>query len=39
MKNNDTIEIKESLAQIVSLLTEIKDMLKELYDMHRNRTK
>lgn len=29
MKNNDTIEIKESLTQIVSLLTEIKDMLKE----------
>ena len=29
MKNNDTIEIKDSLAQIASLLTEIRDMLKE----------
>ena len=29
MKNNDTIEIKELLTQMVSLLTEIKDLLKE----------
>ena len=29
MKNNDTIEIKELLIQMVSLLTEIKDLLKE----------
>jgi len=28
MKNNDTIDIKESLTQIVSLLGEIKDILK-----------
>jgi hypothetical protein len=32
MKNNDTIEIKESLTQMVSLLTEIKDLLKEQKD-------
>ena len=29
IKNNDTIGIKESLTQIVSLLGEIKDILKE----------
>lgn len=29
MKNNDTIEIKESLATIASLLSDIKDLLKE----------
>lgn len=29
MKNNDIIEIKSQLTQMVSLLTEIKDMLKE----------
>ena len=29
MKNSDTIEIKESLTQIVSLLTDIRDLLKE----------
>jgi hypothetical protein len=29
MKNNDIIEIKSQLTQIVSLLAEIKDLLKE----------
>jgi hypothetical protein len=29
MKNDDTIEIKELLTQMVGLLTEIKDLLKE----------
>lgn len=29
MRNNDTIEIKELLTQMVSLLIEIKDLLKE----------
>lgn len=29
MQHNDTIEIKELLTQMVGLLTEIKDLLKE----------
>jgi hypothetical protein len=29
MKNNDIIEIKSQLTQIVSLLSEIKNLLKE----------
>jgi len=29
MKNNDIIEIKSQLTQMVSLLSEIKDLLKE----------
>ena len=29
MQHNDIIEIKDSLTQIVSILTEIKDLLKE----------